>query len=104
MRRSRALTQRASRTSRDENARARDDATVTPGARAGADRRGDPDRRGVPSAGLLAVTGYGTRRPRLIGLITVVERDGRRACRVYGRSEELQDLDAAAAALVEKRS
>ena len=59
---------------------------------------------GVPSAGLLAITGYGTSRPRLIGLITVVERDGRRAYRLYGHAEELQDLDAAAAALVEQRS
>jgi hypothetical protein len=49
------------------------------------------------------VTGYGTGPPRLVGLITVVERDGRRAYRVYGHAEDLQDLDAAAAALVEQR-
>lgn len=57
---------------------------------------------GVPSAGLLAVTGYGNRRPRLVGLITVVERDGQRAYRVDGHDEDLQDLDDAAMALVEQ--
>jgi hypothetical protein len=58
---------------------------------------------GVPSAGLLAVTGYGTAGVQVLGLITVVERAGRRAYRVFGHPEDLQDLDAAAAVLVDRR-
>ena len=54
---------------------------------------------GVPSAGLLAVTGYGTTSQQVLGLITVVERAGERAYRVFGYPEDLRDLDAAAAAL-----
>jgi len=58
---------------------------------------------GVPSDGLLAVTGYGTKQPRLLGLITVLERDGYRAYRVNGHDEDLADLDAAAVVLAAQR-
>lgn len=59
---------------------------------------------GIPSDGLLALTGYGTSRPRLLGLITVLERDGRRTYRVGSHDEALPDLDTAAAVLAAQRS
>ena len=59
---------------------------------------------GVPADGLLALTGYGTSRPRLLGLITVLDRDGRRAYRVGGHDEDLPDLDTAADVLAARRS
>jgi len=59
---------------------------------------------GVPSDGLLALTGYGTSRPRLLGLITVIEREGQRAYRVGGHHHDLADLDTAAAVLAAQRS
>lgn len=59
---------------------------------------------GVPADGLLALTGYGTSRPHLLGLITVLERDGHYTYRVRGHREDLQDLDTAAAVLAAQRS
>jgi hypothetical protein len=59
---------------------------------------------GIPSAGLLAVTGYGTRGQRVLGIITVIERRGQRAYRIHGHDDELHDLDTAAAVLAQQRS
>lgn len=59
---------------------------------------------GVPSDGLLALTGYGTSRPRLVGLITLLEHDGRRAYRVSGHLEDLPDLETAALVVAARRS
>ena len=60
---------------------------------------------GVPADGLLALTGYGSSRPHLLGLITVLERDdGHYTYRVGGHAEDLPDLDTAAAVLAAQRS
>jgi hypothetical protein len=59
---------------------------------------------GIPEAGLIAVTGYNTRRQRTLGLITVCQRGGQTTYRVSGHAGELADLEAAAEVLVEQRS
>ena len=51
---------------------------------------------GVPSDGLLAIIGYGSTRLRVLGIIAVRERDGRRVYRVRGHDEDLPDVDTAA--------
>jgi hypothetical protein len=59
---------------------------------------------GVPSARLLAVAGYNTPRQHVLGLITVREHEaGQTTYTVSGHSDELADLEAAAAVLVERR-
>ena len=55
------------------------------------------DRRPTPNLHLPG-------RRRLLGLITVLDRDGRRACRVGGHSEDLPDLDTGAVVLAARRS
>jgi hypothetical protein len=55
---------------------------------------------GIPATGLIAVAGYNTPRQRALGIITVRQRGTRTVYRVSGHHDELDDLEAAAAALV----
>jgi hypothetical protein len=54
---------------------------------------------GVPSDGLLAITGYGSTRLRVLGVIAVRQRNGQSVYRVDGHGEDLPDLNTAAAIL-----
>jgi hypothetical protein len=58
---------------------------------------------GVPACGLLVLAGYSTPTQRVLGIITVIERAGGPAYRVFGLDEDLPDLDAAAAAVANRR-
>lgn len=59
---------------------------------------------GIPTAGLIAVTGYNSPRQRTLGLITVCQRrDGIGYC-VFGHPEALPDIEAAVVVLVAQRA
>jgi hypothetical protein len=59
---------------------------------------------GVPSAGLLAVTRYGTRRQQLLGLITVHPRPAGPIYRLFGQEPNLTGLEEAAQLLSQRRN
>jgi hypothetical protein len=54
---------------------------------------------GIPATGLIAVTGYNTPRQHVLGIITAHQHETRTVYRVLGHHDELDDLEAAAAAL-----